>query len=128
MEISGFLPSLYFVGLLSLGGGYLFLQWKAGGNNAAVAVITALKEQVAILQRQTENLTHEVGVLTGQLKEKNERVSALEQVLQGRSPEQEQYMNDMREFTKGVAVYMKDTAEILGSMKVFMTQLNSKKG
>lgn len=125
IQIDGFLPVLYFVGFLALGGGYLYIQWRTGGNNAATSVIAAYKEQVAINQKQISDLTHEVGVLTGQLKEKTDRIAVVEGLIQGRSPEQEQYMKDMREFTKGVAQYMRDSAEIFASMKVFMTQLNA---
>lgn len=113
------------LGLFILGLGYIFTFWRQGGNQAGNEVIAAYKEQVALNAEKITTLTHEVGVLTGQLKEKEERIILLEAIVQGRNPEQVQYMGDMRKFTAGVADYMANTIKTLGEISVFMHQLNN---
>lgn len=114
------------VGAFLLGLGYLFTYWKQGGTQAGSEVIAAYKEQVALNAEKISSLTHELGVLTGQLKEKDERIKLLEALVQGRNPEQIQYMHDMRKFTEGVAQYMNNSTKTLGEMSVFMHNLNNK--
>jgi hypothetical protein len=58
--------------------------------------------------------------------EKDKKIVELTEMLQGRNPEQEQYMESMRQFTQGVAVYMRDSAEILNGLRTFMSELNRK--
>lgn len=114
------------IGLLVLGIAYVFTYWTKGGNQASTEVINALKEQADLNSKKISELLHEVGVLTGTLKEKDERIKLLEALVQGRSPEQTQYMLDMRQFTEGVAKYMDGTTKTLGEISVFMHNLNTK--
>lgn len=113
------------LGLFFVGAGYVFTFWKKGGNEASSEVIKALKEQHDINSNKISELTHEMGVLTGQLREKDERIKLLEALVQGRNPEQLQYMTEMRKFTEGVAQYMADSTRTMGEISVFMHNLNN---
>jgi hypothetical protein len=115
------------VGLFILGVGYLFTLWKQGGLKAGNEVIVAYKEQVALNAQKIAELTKDVGVLTGQLREKDLRITMLEGLTKT-TPEQEAYMIDMRKFTSGVAEYMASSTKTLGEISVFMHNLNTKTG
>jgi beta-N-acetylglucosaminidase len=114
------------IGLFFVGFAYVFTYWKKGGNQASTEVINALKEQHQINADKISQLTKEVGILTGQLKEKNDRITMLESIVQGKNPEQIQYMADMRRFTEGVSTYMADSIKTLGEISIFMHNLNNK--
>jgi chromosome segregation ATPase len=78
-----------------------------------------LKNRITGLALQLENMK-------GANTEKDKKIVELTEMLQGRNPEQEQYMESMRQFTQGVAVYMRDSAEILNGLRIFMSELNRK--
>lgn len=114
------------IGIFILAAGYLYTTWKQGGLKASAEVITAYREQVNLNAGKISELTHDLGVLTGQLKEKDERIKLLEALVQGRSPEQQQYMADMRTFTQGVATYMDHSTKTMGEICIFMKEINKK--
>lgn len=113
------------VGLLVIGAAYVVTYWSKGGNQATTEVITALKEQHEINVKRISQLTQQVGELTGQLQEKDKRISLLETMVKT-TPEQQQYMSEMRKFTEGVAAYMDSSTKTLGEISVFMHSVNTK--
>lgn len=146
-QITPFVNLFGFISVIAAG----ILYWRRGASKASVEVldlyeknIAALKEQMARmaqehkeqliiyekkhhdLRNELQTLTLQLGNLQGQLTEKDKKIDDYIKVFQGRSPEQEQYMADMRAFTAGVAKYMKDSAEIFAGMKTFMSGLNEK--
>lgn len=121
------------VGMIAIGIGYLFSQFKKGGSQSATEVITLLRikdeeQKQIILEFQTrfENINKELGNLQGQLQEKDKKLEEYMAIFQGRSPEQVQYQTEMRKFTVGVAKYMENSTIILEQMKIFMQNLNDK--
>lgn len=150
MTITNLTPYINLLGFISMvAAGVLY--WRRGASKTSSEVldlyeknISALKEQMARmseehkeqlaaydkkhhdLRNELQTLTLQLGNLQGQLTEKEKKIEDYIKVFQGRSPEQEQYMEDMRLFTAGVAKYMKDSAEIFAGMKSFMSGLNDK--
>lgn len=120
------LPIINILGFLSLGTAYIFIQWRQGGNKAASDVITAYKEQVTLNREEIAKLNHELGVLQGQLKEKDERIKLLEQLVQNRNPEMEQFMKTVGQIADNAAVYMKHSSETLAEIRNFMKVVNTK--
>lgn len=120
------LPFLNLLGFLILGFAYIFVQWRYGQNKASAEIIATYREQVNLNSAEIQKLVHEVGVLTGKLAEKDARIKTLEDIFQGRNPEQAQYMEDMRNFTAGVAKYMEQTSKILDLIYNNMVVLNKR--
>lgn len=121
------------IGIIIIGIGYGFSQFKRGGRQDASEVIALLqvkdteqKEIIKDYQGKFETINKELGVLQGQLQEKDKKLEEYLSILQGRSPEQAQYQTDMREFTLGVAKYMESSSIVLNQMKIFMENLNNK--
>lgn len=133
---------LNLIGFLALGLVIIFVQWRMGSNKVAAEVIDTYKTQVQQLREelktekegrekdrhdlknQIQVLALQVATMKGANEEKDKKIKELTEIFQGKNPEQQQYMEDMRKFTEGVAIYMKDSAEILQGMKTFMTNLN----
>ena len=113
------------LGIFILGLGYLITYYKQGGNRATSEVIIAYREQVTLNAEKISNLTHEVGILTGQLKEKEERIKVLEGLVKV-TPEQQQYMIDMRKFTEGVTMYMDQSTKLLNKINNVVEQRSVK--
>lgn len=128
LQIFGVLSGL---GVTVAGFGFAFTQFRAGGNKAKDDVIATLKENVAAEKQRSERLSAEKAMLMNSHQEQinllNEKVGKLQglyesaetqkkeylSIIQGMSPEEKQYRQDMREFTIGVAKYMASSAEIL---------------
>lgn len=98
--------------------------WKLGGNTASNQVIATYKEQVGQLRDQVSELTNKVGVLTGQLREKDDRIKTLESIATNRNPELETFMKYVTETMKQssginteVQAYMKNSTDYLRSIE-----------
>jgi hypothetical protein len=131
------------IGIVILGLAMIWTQWRQGSSRIATEVIDTYKTQVQQLRdelieekkgretdrhdlkNQIQSLALQVERMKGADEEKDKKLKEFTELFQGRNPETEQYMKDMRVFTQGVAQYMKDSAEIFASMKVFMTNLNT---
>lgn len=129
-----FLPAsvITLVNLIAIVGGILYFKSK-GGSQAAQDVINILNlrdvEQKQIIldyQKKFEDIKHELGILQGQIQEKDKKIEEYMGILQGRDPEQIQYMADMRKFTSGVATYMDSSTKSLKEVGKFMKELNQK--
>lgn len=120
------LPIINILGFLSLGSAYIFIQWRQGGNKAAADVITAYKEQVALNREEISKLNHELGILQGQLKEKDERIKLLEQLVQNRNPDMIEFMKTSSQVSQNASEYMKHSSETLTEIKDFMKVINAK--
>lgn len=130
-----FLPLINIAGLVALGSSMVFIQWRTGSYNEYKVQVQQLREELATEKKGREDdkhsLKNEIQALALQLEhmkgadsEKDKKIKEFTDIFQGKDPQQIQYMSDMRDFTKGVAQYMKDSAEIFAGMKVFMTKLN----
>lgn len=120
------LPIINILGFLSLGSAYIFIQWRQGGNKAAADVITAYKEQVALNREEISKLNHELGIMQGQLKEKDERIKLLEQLVQNRNPDMIEFMKTSSQVSQNASEYMKHSSETLTEIKDFMKVINAK--
>lgn len=147
-------PTVYIIGLFALGAVTFYDRWRNKSNDSvrvSSEVIDTYKTQVQQLREELadekkgriedrhKNI-NEIGQLKlqleymkGQQVEKDKKITELNAIIQGISPEDEQYRKDMRIFTAGVAQFMensakwqKESSEILIGMKTFMTQLNDK--
>lgn len=112
------------IGILIVGIAYVATAWRSGSGKASIEVIQIYKERVETLSNRVSDLTKELGRLQGEIKGKDDKITFLEQLVQGRNPEQEQYMKDMRKFTKGVADYMASSTKTLTEVSLFMRNIN----
>src|SRR5437879_3966723 len=136
------------VGITAAGIGFAYSQFSNGGSKAKDDLISTLRETAAAEkekaerlavekqtiitshQQQINDLTEKVGKLQGLYQASDQQKKEYLTILQGMSPDEIQYRKEMREFTAGVALYMKNSAEVFEGMKGFMVELsaNSKKG
>lgn len=119
------LPLINILGFLGLGSAYIFIQWKTGYNQASAEVINAYKEQVALARAEISKLQKDLGILQGQLGERNKRIEVLEQVAQNRNPEMEDFIKTAGVAAKTSMEYMKNSAETLAEIKTFMQILHN---
>lgn len=113
------------IGLFFIGIGYVYTFWRQGGVKVTAEVLQVYKAQADLNTQKITELTNDVGMLKGQLIEKDKQISLL-QALAKTTPEQQVYMDDMRKFTAGVADYMANSTKTLGEVSVFMHNLNKK--
>ncbi len=120
------LPIINILGFLSLGTAYIFIQWRQGGNKASIEVIQTYKEQVALNREEIAKLNHELGVFQGQLREKDERIKLLEQLVQNRNPDMVEFMKTSSQVSQSASEYMKHSSDTLTEIKDFMKVINTK--
>lgn len=87
IDLSPMLPLINIVGFLILGSAMIFTQWRLGGNQVSGAVIQAYKEQTVLQDKKLNELSHELGVLTGKLLEKDKQITILQAAIAGRDPD-----------------------------------------
>lgn len=142
-----FIPFINLFGVLVIGGAMIYIQWKTGVNNGvkvASEVINTYKTQVEQLREEVKTekagreedrhslrneiqaLMLKVATMEGANTEKDKKIKEFTEIFQGKNPDQTQYMADMRDFTLGVARYMKESSEIFAGMKSFLSSLNDK--
>lgn len=139
------------LGVLVLSVSYAWTQIRSGATKAKDELVSTYKEQLALEkektkqleaknmtleishQKQINELSKQIGILEGTLKSQQEKMKEYLEILQGRSPEQIKFMeyltkaaSQSESFMSGSAVYMKDTTEVLGEIKIFMQKLNAK--
>lgn len=132
------------IGILLAGIGFAYAQFRAGASKAKDDLIQTLRdtaiaekqkaerlaaEKVTIIdshQVQINELNKEIGILRGTLDATNLKVKEYTTLLQGRNPEQIEFMKVVLESVKASNSYMKDTTVILGEIKTFMEELNNK--
>lgn len=119
------LQTLQEIGYLITTAVLVFSFWKMGGNTATSQVIATYKERVEQLQQTVNDLTAKLGELTGQLKEKDDRIRTLESIATNRNPELETFIKQMtlvslqaQEFMKSSTEGMNSLRKLLGGRKV----------
>ena len=115
MELSAILTLL---AIIALGGSNVFFQWRMGGNNATAAVVTAQKEQILLQDKKINDLTHVVGTLQGQLDEKDKRITLLQELATGNTPELQKFMKDVMVYTTNGKEYMVTSAKTLEKVEL----------
>lgn len=137
--------------------GFAFAQFKAGGSRAKDELITTLKETavaerekaaqlaqeknliIASHQTQINSLNEKIGKLQGLYEAAEQRNKEYLSILQGRAPEQMEFMKFLTTVATQHVEYMKETSIILKDVKGFMESMkdngyvmhrvvNSKKG
>ena len=112
------------IGLFAIGIAYIYTYWKQGGAKAVKDVLIAYKDQIALNTQKIAELNHEVGILKGQLLEKDKQINLLESLVKT-TPEQHQYMGDMRMFTEKLGQYMNNSTKILNEINISLHNLNN---
>lgn len=130
-HLGGFIQLGLFCALM----GFTFAQIRSGFNKDLIAqkdslIITLKENAVAAIDKakrleddnkmittqyqvKIDELTEKVGKVQGLYEGAEKRSQLLEAIFKGKSPDEEQYRKDMREFTKGVAKYMENSSKIL---------------
>lgn len=113
---------------------FIFMFWRMGGNTASKDVITTYKEQVEQLRTQVADLTSKVGILTGQLREKDDRIKTLESIATNQSPEMTTFIKRMNlaldtntSVSQNAADYMKQSMDLLTSIDRKLSVKNRKR-
>jgi uncharacterized phage infection (PIP) family protein YhgE len=139
------------VGVLAGGFGIAYAQFRSGSTKAKDELIVTLKEtaeaeqikaerlaeEKRVLmdshQKQINELTEKIGKLQGLYESAEKRNKEMLEILQGRNPEQKEFVEMMRKATQNskkvtddATSYMKKSIEILGEIQDFMKQLNQK--
>lgn len=143
MELFGGLAG---IGALAAGIGFAYAQFKSGGNKAKDDLITTLKETAVVEREKSERLSIEkqtlivshqnqinelsarIGKLQG-LQEANEKkIEEYKMILQGRSPEQQKFMEFMTNVAKESGQYMRDSSKILKDIQTSLNRLDGRIG
>lgn len=113
------LPYINLIGILVIGGSYVFVQWRTGSGKVSSEVITAyrtqveqLREELKIEKSQITALQLRIATMEGANVEKDKKIKEYTEIFQGKNPDQTAYMNK--------------TLEILTEIKNFMQGLNEK--
>jgi len=107
----------YLLGLIALLGvvAYGYGQWKQGRNKSKMDTVGILESDVGILKGKVEELTNVVERLTKEISEKDKRLTAALEILQGRDPA-------MSEFVKTVQAYIVLTSPVLDRLNTFLNK------
>lgn len=129
------------IGALMAGLGFAFAQFKAGGNKAKDELIATLKETavaerekaaqlaqekniiIASHQTQINSLNEKIGKLQGLYEAAEQRNKEYLSILQGRAPEQTEFMKFVTTVATNHVSYMKETSVILKDVKEFMEHM-----
>lgn len=130
------------IGVLAAGFGFAYAQFKSGAGKAKDDLITTLKETADVErekaqrlneekntlmishQQQITALTEKIGKLQGLYEAAENRNKQMEDILQGRSPEQLKFMEQMTTVADQGGKYMHESRVILQDIKNFMTVIN----
>lgn len=131
------------IGVLAVCIGFTYTQFKSGANKAKDDLVDTLKESLEVEKDKVKMLTEEKNTLIvshqQQLNVMNEKIGKLQglyeasekrnkeylEILQGRSPEQTQFMQLMTTTSRDATIYMRDTSVILQDIKKFMGSMNN---
>lgn len=118
-------------GVAAAGIGIAYAQFKSGANKAKDDLISTLKETALVERQKAERLAGEkatimsshqiqinelnkqIGILQGTLQATDKKLQEYTDILQGRSPEQTQFMEFMTQVAKDSAQYMSSSSQIL---------------
>lgn len=131
------------IGVLAVCIGFAYTQFRSGANKAKDDLVETLKESLEVEKDKVKMLTEEKNTLIvsyqQQLNVMNEKIGKLQglyeasekrnkeylEILQGRSPEQTQFMQLMTTTSRDATIYMRDTSAILQDIKKFMGSMNN---
>lgn len=119
------------IGALAVGIGFAYSQIKLGNGKAKDDLIDTLqkslqaeKERAEDLQEQINTMRQDIGKLQGLHEANEKKIDEYRSILQGRSPEQKQFMELMVRTAKRSEKYMQDSADIFDEIKIFMGLIN----
>lgn len=148
MEPSVLFSGLSGFGILAAGCGFAYAQFKTGAGKAKDELLATYKDAVDIEkkknhdleqekntlvashQTQINELTLQIGKLQGMVEAQDKKLKEYTNILQGRSPDQQKFMEYVTTVATGAVSYMKESAVILSEIKEFMIEMNAeiKKG
>ena len=111
------METVQFIAILLFGVGYLYTQFKNGGNKASGEVLIAYKEKVVLQDEQINKLTKELGVLEGTVIEKDKRIDLLTSIVENRNPEVERILTEN-------SMVLKRVAEVLELLQPLLVKLS----
>lgn len=103
---------LAFIGVL-FACSYGYGQIREGKNQSKIDTITILKADVETLGEKVKELTRKVEDLTLEIEQKDKKLAATLEILQGRDPA-------MGDFIKASSAYMLSTAPTLDTLKRYL--------
>ena len=131
------------IGILAAGMGFAYAQYRAGTSKAKDELILTLKESVDVEkdksmrltseketlikshQEQINELNKQIGILQGKSEANEKKMKEYMEILQGRNPEQEKFMEYITQVSTQSARYMKESSAILSDIKDFMGQMRA---
>ena len=111
------METIQFVAIVIFGSAYLYTQWKNGGNKASAEVLIAYKEKTVLQDDKINTLSKDLGILEGQVIEKDKRIELLTQIVQNRNPEVEKILSEN-------TLTLKRVAEVLELLQPCLVKLN----
>lgn len=123
------------LGILASGIGFGYSQFTSGGGKAKDDLISTLKETVIVEkdkaerlvaekatlinshQQQINELNKQLGILQGTIAANDAKLQDYTKILQGRSPEQTQFMKTMITVAQEATKYMKESSKDLKEIK-----------
>jgi len=130
------------LGVLAAGIGFAYSQFKSGANQAKDDLIKTLKETALVErekssrlveekltlikshQEQINELSKQLGILQGKSEANEKKMKEYIEILQGRSPEQNKFIEYMTLAAENSAKYMQESAIILVQVRTFMESMN----
>ena len=122
------------LGVLAAGIGFAYAQLKSGGNKAKDDLISTLKETIVVEKEKVERLAEEkqtliishqqqinelsakIGKLQGLHEANEKKIQEYVTILQGRSPEQRKFMDEMLVHAEVANKYIMASSKILDSI------------
>lgn len=114
--------------------GMIFVQWKTGANKAGSETVAMYAARDIVQDKENKRkdeqiarLTHDLGVVTGKLEEKEERIKTLEQVDISRNPILLQFMEKLNKSADESTAFMltfKDLPAMMGKIATTLQALD----
>jgi hypothetical protein len=130
-SISQYLPIINVLGFIALGTAIFYTQFKSGAKQVSSEVITNYKalddqktQQIEALKQDVEEIRanmrssekgfiERIAKLEGQLKEKDNQLKMVHQILANRNPELEQVLGEIRDFMQSIDLQNQHQTKIL---------------
>lgn len=140
----GLFGGLSGIGVAAAGIGVAYAQFKSGANKAKDDLIVTLKDTALVERQKAERLSAEkanimtshqtqinelnkqIGILQGTLQATDKKLQEYAEILQGRSPEQTQFMQFMTQSAKETLEHMTNSNQVLKEIQFEINTLRSK--